>query len=237
MYEIKSIVNEVVSDQLFLRSLIQQLSLENCIQKELNIKLPTHEKNIKNKVKTYVHDLINNRLSDFQRDTIPSQVAKELTNQITTFLANNVQITQIVDYHTAQLNAVLTDTARKTLAELVDEPQYHLTTTAHLNAMDTKCDIKILEIQNVLNQQLSNNYQAFTEQLNTLKNINNKELSELKETLHNVNEFEKEFSNYKVITSFNDKSIKYLNDKIVNTQWLLGIAFITGAISYYVKFR
>lgn len=148
--DIKTIVIEVMNDQLFLRNMIHQLSLENLVQKELNTKLPTHEKRMKEKVKTYVHDIISNKLKDFQRDTIPSCVAKELTNQITSFLNNHVQMNNIIEYHTTQINLMLTETARKTLADLVDEPQYHITTTAHLNSMDTKCELKILEIQNVL---------------------------------------------------------------------------------------
>lgn len=231
---IRNIVNEVVSDQLFLRNIIQQLSLENCVQKELGLKLPSHVQRIKDKVKTYVHEITNTKLTDFQRDTIPSQVAKELTNQITAFLNNNTQMNQIIDYHTTQLNKVLTDTASRTLAELVNEPQYHLTTNAHLNAMDTKCDLKILEIQSVLNQQLTNNYQFFNEQLTSLKNTNDRELKELKDTLQDVKQFKNDFSSYKVITSHHDKHIKEVNDKVTSLQWLFGISIVVFGTALYI---
>lgn len=234
--DVKTVVIEIMNDQLFLRNMIQQLSLENLIQKELNNKLPDHTKSIKEKVKTHVHDIVNNKLKDFQRDTIPSLVAKELTNQITAFLNNHTQMNQLIEYHTNQLNAALTDTARKTLSDLVNEPQYHLTTTAHLTSMSTKCDLKILEIQSVLNQQLSNNYQSFDEQLKALKNTNNRELSELKDHLQETKQLNKDFSTYKVNTSCNNQSIQNLQTQVTTLQWLLGITMIAiGGLCYYKK--
>lgn len=231
---IKLLVTEVMNDQLFLRNILQQLSLENLIRKEINDKTPDIEKRIKSKVKNYVLETISTKLNNFQRDQLPSYVAKELVNQITTFLNNHTQITQLLDYHTTQLNVTLTETARNTLSKLVDEPQYQMVTTAHLNTITTKCDIKLLEIQAALNQQLSNNFQCFEEQLKTLKNKNDRELSELKTKLDETTQLAKDFADYKVATSFNNKQIKELNDKIITLQWLLGISWVIIGGAYYL---
>lgn len=88
----------------------------------------------------------------------------------------------------------------------------------------------------MLNQQLSTNYQCFSEQLKTLKNINDRELNELKSNLMEVKQFNNEFSNYKVITSFNDNAIKNLHDKVVTLQWLLGLSWVViGSVLYFKK--
>lgn len=235
--EFKKLVQEAVNDRLFWNNIIQQLSLENLVQKEIALRLPSQEKTLRDKIKLSVNDMVAGKLRDFQRDQIPLTVAKELCGQITAFLTNHVQMSQIIQYHSDQLNLRLTETATRTLNKLVNEPEYHMTTTAHLNAISQKGDLKILEIQSDCNQQLNTNNLQFAEQLRQLKNTNDKELDELKDNLTMLKSLNKEFNNYKMFTSNHERCITLLNDKVTTLQWLLGTCIFAFSGALYLMRR
>src|SRR3990170_8794571 len=71
----KKLVKDAVNDEIFWGHIIQQLSLSNLVQNELNTKLPIYEKSTKDKVKILVNEMITKSLNDFSQHQIPSSVA------------------------------------------------------------------------------------------------------------------------------------------------------------------
>lgn len=176
------------------------------------------------------------KLKDYTQHEIPSHVAKELTLQITNYLSNHIQMTQIINFHIEQLNLRLTQTATETLNKLMNEPQFHLTTKAYLDAIQQKGDLKLLEVETYCNQQLTRNYEQFSNQLIQLKRTNDKELSDLKDGLIKLDNVEKQLSKYERNLYNNEKSISYLNQKVETLQILLGFtcAIFSGTL-YYIS--
>lgn len=229
--DVKKLIKDTVNDKLLLNNIIQQLSLSDLVRQELNSKLPNQEKAIKDKVKVLVNEIVSKKLEDFRRDQIPLCVAKEITKEITNFLSNNIQILQITEYHTKQLDLKLSQTANDILNRLVNEPQYQMVTNAHLDSITLKCDNELLKVQSDCNKQLSDNYLKFNNQLSDLKRVNDKELSDLKDGLKQLNEL----SNYRISTS---QTIKTLQNKINTLEWcvscLSGI-LVVGSLYFSLK--
>lgn len=237
--EFKKLVKEAVNDEMFYSRIIQQLSIGNLVQQELNSKLPSLQETLKAKTKVLVGALTTEKFREYSQNQIPSCVAKEISSQIDKFLSNNIQVLQMVDFHTNQLNSKLTQTATETLVKLVNEPQYQIVTSTHLSAMDQKCELKIFEIQTACNQQLTNNYSKFTDQLKELKQTNDKELSQLKGGLKELKDLDANFSNYRMKST---QRLNVLNDRIIMLEqqstnvlkWLIGLSCTALAGAFYL---
>lgn len=226
LHDYKKLVREIVNDE-FLNNTIHRLSINNLVQAE--------QKRFKSTIKQLVKD----QLSEYSLK-LPIYVAKELKSQVTDFLSNNVQVLQLVNYHTDQLSLRLTQTASQTLEKLVNEPEYQMTTNAHLDALDKKCDIKIVDIQNLFHNQLTLNGKLFDDQLTTLKKTNDQELSELKEGLSKLNTLNNDFSLYRMNSAQQQKAanarIKKLESTVTIAGWLIGTTVtVTLGLLYLLK--
>lgn len=233
--DFKKSVKNAVNDELFWRGIIQQLSIENLIKEAIDNKLLSQEKAIKDKVKILVCE----KLREYAQNEIPTNVAKELTIQITNYLNSHHQMQQMLTYHIQQLDLKLTDTATQTLTKLANEDQYNLVTKIYLEAIQQKGDLKLMEMQSDFNQQLSENNRLFTNQLTELRKTNNKELSDLKDGLVKLDNVEKTLSKHRQTILDQDRKIIVLQTEISNLQCLFGIGCImfTGAIYYLDKLR
>jgi len=178
---------------------------------------------------------VNEKLKEYARNEILTNVAKELTNQITNYLNNHLQMQQIMTYHIQQLDTKLSDTATQTLIKLANEDQYHLATKIYLDAIQQKGDLKLMEIQSDFNQQLSENHKNFTDRLAELKKVNNKELSGLKDGLSKLDNVEKTLMKHRQTILDQERTIDMLRTEVSNLQLLFGLGCLvfTGVI-YYV---
>ncbi|QKF94092.1 SH3 domain-containing protein [Fadolivirus algeromassiliense] len=201
----KKYVRDAVNDELFWRDIIQRLSIGNTIQTELNSRLPSQ---VQNEARRVVSEMVTQKLNDYTHNQLPSHVSKELSLQITNFLTNHVQMNQILTYHSEQLSQKLLQIATDTLNRLVNEPQYQMTTNAHLQAMQQKCDGKISDIQIACNNQLSANSQKFNIQLDQMKQTANTEMAQLKDKLEKLDK--------------QNKKLVQLEGETSSLRWMLG---------------
>lgn len=201
----KKYVRQAVNDQMFWRDMLQQISINSLVQTELNNKLPTQ---VQNEAQKIVTNMVMTKLNDYTNNQLPSHVAKELNAQVTSYLNNNVAMQNILAYHSTNLTNELMRIATETLNKLVAEPQYQMTTNAHLNVMQEKCNRQLAAIETSCNNQLAANSLAFNKQLVELKEKNEREMASLKASLDKVDKL--------------NKKISYLESYNSSTRWMIG---------------
>jgi hypothetical protein len=69
-----------------------------------------------------------------------SHVSRSLSEQLPGFLNNNVQMQQILQQHSVELNQQLSDAAHSVLDRVVNEDQYHTMTTRLSAAITQKSE-------------------------------------------------------------------------------------------------
>lgn len=180
-------VRQAINNEMFWRELLQRYSISDMVRTELNNTVP---RQVKNEAQNIIGPLVRDQLDNYTKIQIPSHVAKSLSEQITGFLNNHVQMNQILINHSSSLNQQLYNSATETLARVVNEEQYHQVTSAHLNAMNTRFDNYINDLQKKTESLLASYDQRFNQKLQDIQNQVNKELESLVQTNIKVKEQE-----------------------------------------------
>jgi hypothetical protein len=130
--------------------------------------------------------LAETQFNNFISYSFPGNIANEINKQLPGYL-NNVQMQQILTNHSHNLNQTLLSPASETLNRLVNEPQYQVVTTAHLNSIQQKCDNKIVEIRDIYEVKLQENNRTLLAQIRDMKSSYESNITQLKDKLDNVN--------------------------------------------------
>jgi hypothetical protein len=120
----KQYVRDAINSELFWRDLFDKYRIESKIDTHLSDKVP---KLVRENV-TY---------------SLPGLVAKQLSEQLPTFLNQNVEMQRILTKHSQRLNTSLEETARRHLERIVHEDTYHEVHKAFFDAIDARADEKI----------------------------------------------------------------------------------------------
>lgn len=149
--DFKSYVRSAINDEMFWRDILQRYSVQSLVRDELNNSLPSQ---VRLEADCIVNKLVNDKLKDYTQFQIPSHVAKALSEQVTRFLNNNVQMNQILAQQSASLNHSLSESAAATLHRVVNESTFHETTRLHVAAQKQIYDEKLKEISDSALKQL-----------------------------------------------------------------------------------
>jgi len=186
--DFKTYVKNAIDDKLFWHDLFQRYSVESTVHNELNNKVPSMVKSEANKaIKELTKDqtkLVNDQLENYTKFQIPSHVSKALSDQITSFLNNNVQINQILSQHSISLNQQLYNSASDTLAKVANEDQYHQVTNLHISAANLRFDEALVKQNSDANKQFALQDKTFSNKINEMQKQVNSEI----QTLTNAND-------------------------------------------------
>ena len=149
--------------------------VRNAINSELFWRDLFDKYRIESRIDTHLSDKVPKLVRDNMTYTLPGLVAKQLSEQLPTFLNQNADMQRILSEHSQRLNTSLEETARKHLERIVNEDHYHEVNQAFFNAIDARADEKIrvigqngrdaiIQMQRECNQSL----QRFTEQVGKL---------------------------------------------------------------------
>lgn len=177
--DFKRYVRDAINDEMFWRNILQTYSISSMVQTELTNSVPIRVQNEANKI---INKMVDERLDNYTKFQIPSHVSKALSEQIAVFLNNNAHMNQILETHSASQNMQLYSSAMETLHKVVNEPQYHMVTNAHIDAMKTKYDESLLTINKNAEQQVLSNESKFNLQIESFKHQVNSETALLTET-------------------------------------------------------
>lgn len=222
-------VRKAINNEMFWRDILQQYSISSMVQNELNNKLPAQVKSetllVVNKMVSEQNTKVSEQLDNYTRIQIPSHVAKALQDQITGYLNNNVQMTQILSQHSANLNQNLYDSANRILTDVVNDPQHYKLASQHIEIQNLKCSSALIE----QNKRFSENLVSHNGQVNEyLKKVNDRVSLELK----NVTEANQKVEEQnKKITKQQDK-INKLEQHIGSLQMYFGILVAVSGIAF-----
>lgn len=228
--DFKTYVRSAINDEMFWRDLFQKYNVQSAVRDELNNILPGKVKSEADKI---VRKQVKEQLDNYTQFQIPCHVAKGLSEQITGFLNNNVQMNQIVVQHSQELNQQLYDNASQILSKVVNEEQYHEVTNLHISVMKQKYDNKLKSIEDSAQRQLNRQDLYFGQKLTSIENQVNEKLS----LINLVNtKIDKTYTELLV----RDIEIKELEDNVSFIKnVLLGVltTFSIGTICYLIARR
>ena len=224
--DFKTYVKNVINDELFWRELLQRYSItstvQNEVKNELNDKLPSrvsHEANrIVNKMVDEQNKKLEDKLNNYTQFQIPSHVSKSLQDQISGFLNNNVQMTQILSHHSNSLNTQLYNSATSILTGLVNEDQYHQVTTAHLSAMNVRFDQNMQIVNLNSTNQLQQNDVVFKNQLSSITKQVDDKLSAISDANRRIDNQNNKFESI-------SKTISKLEKENDSLRTMIGVLF------------
>ena len=181
--DFKTSVKDAIDDKLFWRDLFERYSVVSTVHNELNSKVPPMVKSETNKIiKELTRDqtkLVNDQLENYTKFQIPSHVAKALTDQITSFLNNNVQMNQILSQHSVSLNQQLYNSASDTLTKVANEDQYHQVTNLHISAANLRFNEALIKQNSDANNQFAAQDKTFSNKVNEMQKQVNSEIQTL----------------------------------------------------------
>lgn len=193
--DFKKYVRDAVNNEMFWRTLLDTWRIDSKIKDEVSNQLSNTHK-VRDIVKIEAHSvtekLVKNELDNYTTFQIPSHVSKALSEQITGFLNNNIQMNQILTQHSQNQNQSLYNSAMETLNRVANEPQYHMVTTAHLGAMDMKFNENMKCIEEKANNELVRHRNSFNIQLHEFTTKVNNELKIVTETNTRMNNMERQ---------------------------------------------
>lgn len=218
--QFRSYVRQAINDELFFKDILAKLNMNDTIDTKLDKKIPKQVKNeldkilpamvetkveskvpkqVKNELDRILPALVEAKILQYITNQFPAQVMKEISTQLPNYLNNNYAMQQLLNNHQNDLSYALEEKAREIINKIVNDPQYHVITSAHLAAIDEKCNQKINEIQSNASQQLFNNHNNFTTQLSDnsnkfssqlrdMKTAVDVDMANLKQGLNNINQ-------------------------------------------------
>ncbi len=190
--DFKNYVRNAVNNEMFWRTLLDTWRIDSKIKDEVNNQLLNTNKVrdiAKSEAQKVTDKLVKDQLTNYTLIQIPSHVSKALSEQISGFLNNNSQMNQILTQHSQNQNQLLYNSATETLNKVVNEPQYHIVTNSHIDAMnqrfneslqciDKKASCELLKHENTFinrlkefNQKVSNEIQTLVETKNLVSNM------------------------------------------------------------------
>ncbi len=212
-------VRRAVNDEMFWRDLLQKYNVTSTVQNELTRYLPSAVQLEANKI---VGSMVQSQLDNYTKIQIPSHVAKCLAEQITGFLNHHTQMNEILEKHSKDLNGKLSVSAKKTLDEVTNEPQYHKVTESHLDNMTKRFEAKMKELDSQSSSQLSQQQSTFNSALATMKKQVTDEVQALKDANTKLGEQE--------------RKINDLRGELMMFKWAFGaMAVVTMVGFYFIK--
>lgn len=124
----KQYVREAINNEMFWRDIFDNFRIETRVDNHLNGKVP---KMVKDNVE-YL---------------LPGLVAKQLSEQLPTFLRQNAEMQRILGEHSKHLNQELEATARQHLKRIVEEEHYHEVNKAFFDAVRARADAGLEEVR------------------------------------------------------------------------------------------
>jgi myosin heavy subunit len=191
-------VRQAVNDELFWRMILQKYSVDSIVQAELNTQVPVR---VQYEVQSIVPKIVRDQLDNYTKIEIPSHVAKSMSEQISGFLNNHNQMTQLLLEHSNTLNSQLEISATQTLDRLTNEEKYHEVTNSHLSNITKRFDQQIIEFSKVTQAQLVRHQSIFNDELIKMQQQVNKEIQALAEASDKLVEMEHQLSIFKWLVS------------------------------------
>ena len=230
--DFKKYVRDAVNNEMFWRTLLDTWRIDSKIKDEVNNQLSNTNK-IRDIAKTEAHSvtdkLVKNQLDNYTMFQIPSHVSKALSEQITGFLNNNIQMNQILSQHSQNQNQSLYNSAMETLNRIVNEPQYHMVTTAHLGAIDMKFNKSLQCIEERANSELARHTESFNNQLHEFNKKVANELKIVTETNTRMNNIERQvmdLSNRINNLEQSNTSLKIINGFCIIVITCIGLSYM-----------
>lgn len=220
----KSYVRQAINDELFWRDVIARLNLTDAIDAKLTSKLPGQ---VKSELERILPDMLQTRLNQYMLQHFSAQVAKEINTQMPGYLGNNHQMQQILEAHKTTLNQQLEAAAREILNRVVNEEQYHVTTNAHLAAIDQKGVQALAENNEKATQQRTNIKTAFDGELSAMKTRLDQTMTALTTSLGEMRSLQSELNSTK----------KKHSKEISNLKWMMGGMFAAFMVAAAVILR
>jgi hypothetical protein len=213
-------VKQVINDEFFWRDLVARLNLSNIISSELSTTLPNY---VKNEVERILPSMIETKFLHYVIEKLPGHVGKEISAQMPSYLNNNTQMQQLFEHHKSSLRLQLESTVKEILDRLVNDPKYQEITNFHLAAINSRSDEKINEISRYAETQRKQQQFKFEQELHQMKLLVNQDMSELKNSLNEVQQLKLEITNVK----------EHYANEISNIKWIMAgasalIITITG---------
>lgn len=187
-------VRGAVNDEMFWRDLLHRYNVQSEVHNEIERTLPNK---VSSEAQKIVSRMVSEQLENYTKFQIPSHVSKALADQVTGFLNNHTQMTQLFNEHSQKLNMQLYNSAQDTLHKIVNEPQYHQVTNAHIAAVKTQYEDSLRAINTEASNQLVHNDGIFKSQLETMNKRVNDEIRTLNETNQKLTEVNKQIDELK----------------------------------------
>jgi len=188
--DFKNYVRDAVNNEMFWRTLLDTWRIDSKIKDEVNNQLSNTNKVrdiAKSEALTVSDKLVKDQLNNYTLIQIPSHVSKALSEQVTGFLNNNSQMNQILAQHSQNQNQLLYNSATETLNRVANEPQYHVVTNAHIEAMTNRFNENLQVIDKKAHAELLNRENTFNNQLKEFNQKVNNELQIVIETKTRMN--------------------------------------------------
>ena len=187
-------VRAAVNDEMFWRDLLHRYNVSSEVNNEIERTLPHR---VSTEAQKIVSQMVGDQLESYTKFQIPSHVSKALADQVTGFLNNHVQMTQLFNEHSQKLNMQLYNSAEGTLKKIVNEPQYHQVTNAHIAAVKSQYEESLRAINTEAGNQLVHNESIFKSQLETMKQNVKDEIRTLNETNQKLDDVNKQIEELK----------------------------------------
>ena len=165
----KNMIIQHIENQLFLSR--NNFQLKNLISDELSKVLPWK---VRNECNSIVKGLVTQELELFSRVHIPSHVNKAMSDQLGSYLNNHVQMIQILQEHSKNLNQALRLSAEDTLRRVVNEEQYHQVTNLHVKAMNQRFSDELTRQDGVFQSKMNDFHKEVLSEIQELREANGK---------------------------------------------------------------
>lgn len=191
----RNYVRAVMNDDLFWRDMWQKFNFDSEIRSKIQNDVPII---VKNEIKLRLPEQLKSKLNEYFLTLFPTQINRELNNQIPVFFTNNYQLQQILEKHKQDIKLQLEETARNILEKIIAEPQYHILRDMHLKEIDAKCAEQMIKIATDADQQIKLNRQDFEREMINIKQDVDDNLFKLKSQLDTIQSLKNDIDDFKI---------------------------------------
>ncbi|ARF08641.1 hypothetical protein Catovirus_1_691 [Catovirus CTV1] len=139
---------------------------------------------IEKSVKKLTKQIVDKKMQNFITHDLPLQVIKNMNEEVPTYLNNNVQMQNILQHHSNNLNQQLYASASQTLNKLTNEEQYHYVTNSHLTNMNNRFNNKLESFELEFSGRMAKMQEQVNREISYVKECNDKFDKLVKENLY-----------------------------------------------------
>lgn len=216
--DFKTYVRQAISNEMFWRDLLTKLNLSNEIRTELNTQVPNL---VRTELDRTMPNLVKSRIIEYLNDNLEKMIAKEMKSQLISYLENSPQMQKILTDHIRDITNILETKVREILAQIIDDPQYHVITSVHLQKMENKCEVQIDNALKKLDSRADESDKKMKQIISALQ----EKLNKLDNTASEVTHLREKYSKMK-------KQISILNWGM-GGMFILYVSTMLGVITYF----